>query len=102
MKLSHYSIKTDGSQPPFAGHIKSWAIQGSCDGEEWTTLDEHRDSSDLNFKSAVKSFEIPENNNNNYYRYLRLKNLGKNYANDFVLRFSRIEFFGALAKSINA
>ena len=97
IKLSHYSIKTDSSEPPYPAHIKSWAIEGSCDGIEWKTLDEHRDSSELNCKSFVKSFEISDNQT--YYRYLRLKNLGQNYANDFVLRFSRIEFFGALLKN---
>ena len=89
--LKSYSLKSDGYGNE---HLCSWVIEGSNDGSEWKVIDS-RDTKDLDGHYFVKTFKCNQENKE-FYRYLRLRQTGKNSAGNDKLELSQIEFFGLL------
>ena len=72
------------------------AIEGSNDGSEWKVIDK-RDTRDLDGRYIVKTYDCECNQvKKKYYRYLRLRQTGKNSINDDCLQLSGLEMFGFL------
>lgn len=92
---THYSIR---SKLCVKGdwHPQHWVIEGSNSGEEdWKILDTRNNITVLNDKSVTHTFDIQEKLlENEFYRFLRIRQTGKNAGNNYYLGFSALEYFG--------
>ena len=93
VKLSGYSLKSMPLDPSYA-HPIQWVIEGSNDGSEWREID-RRNTQDLNGKSIVKTYSCGGGGSESF-RYLRLRQTGKNACGCDQQYLSSIEFFGTL------
>ena len=78
-------------------HPKSWVIEGSMNKSEWEKIDEEINCSYLNGESLVHTFPI-KNENNHSFKYLRIRNIDKNWGNYNYLEINSIEFYGTLVE----
>ena len=91
---TRYSIQTryddDGTHP------RSWVIEGSnSDADyDWEIIDNRQNDTSLKGKSTVCTFNIQEYEGS--YRYLRIRQTGKNSRNTFYLTIGSLEYFGTL------
>lgn len=76
-------------------HPKSWVIEASNDGNNWTIIDEQNNCSCLNDKSVIHCFPIKTKDNKSF-RYFRFHSTGENWRNDNIIMFHSIEFYGSL------
>ena len=91
--LKSYSLKSGGWG---CNHLLHWCIEGSEDGNKWTVID-NRDTQDLNGNYIVKNYEChTDRTGDEFYRYIRLRQTGKDSGNYSYLILSEIEFFGLL------
>lgn len=93
---THYSIT---SRPMGKGdwHPMNWVIEGSNDNKEWKTLDSRQNISVLNGCNVTHTLQIQEKlGNNEYYRYLKIRQTGVNAAGSFYFGFSALEYFGTM------
>ena len=96
--MTSYSIKS------YAGYqnwhnLKNWKIEVSNDGNEWTTIDEHKNDSTLNGDRVIGTFKIQQETQ--FYRFIRLHQTGQNWANNNYMVFYCIEFYGKLKEPTN-
>jgi hypothetical protein len=91
VNLTHYSIR---SRRDYNGyHLRSWALDGSMDGQSWTELDVQMNNTTLNSPGAFASFSISQSS---AFRLIRLRQLSKNSSNYLSLMINSMEFFGTL------
>ena len=99
VKPTHYSIKSK----PYGKddhHPMHWVIEGSNDRSEWKTLDTRSGETCLRGRCLVHTFEIQEQlSDNDYFRYLRIRQTGKNANNSNDLGFTSLEYFGTITSS---
>jgi hypothetical protein len=88
--LKNYSLKSDGD----GTHLLSWVVEGSNDSQEWQTID-RRHTHDLDGQFVVKNFAC---DNDTFYRYIRLRQTGRNSGNTSSLSLCNMEFFGYLSE----
>jgi hypothetical protein len=90
---THYSIKT---YPCGAGshHLKSWVMEMSNDGLNWTEVDRRVNNGDLNGTSFVGTYSISGQVQES--RFVRLRQIGKNQMNCYLMMVSGFELFGTL------
>lgn len=89
--LSGYSLKSDGEG---VGHLVSWVVEGSESGERgtWELLDK-RETDDLDDDYMVATYECNQRNHN-FYRFIRVRQTGKNsYGSDYF-KLTQLELFG--------
>ncbi len=91
--LDGYSIRSCNQGKDWY-HLRSWKIEGSNDSVSWTRLD-HRVTDELNDKSVERTFSCNEASNE-FFRYLKLTQTGKNCYGDDLLTLATIEFFGTV------
>ncbi|KAK8848292.1 hypothetical protein M9Y10_019352 [Tritrichomonas musculus] len=77
-------------------HPRSWVIEGSnTDSEsDWTILDERNNYNGIEGMNVCYAFEMKEQTE--FYRYLRIRQTGKNSSNYDYLCLSGLEYFGRL------
>ena len=100
VKPSNYSIGSPYNSGPGCGNLQNWCIEGSNNLTSWKLLDTRRNEKSLDDSSATMNFEI-QNQNDEYFRYLRIRQIDLNTANDYDLYFSSIEFFGKVFRTID-
>ena len=88
--LSGYTLRSDGE----GGYLRRWSIEVSNDGSSWSSLDS-RDTTDLCSNYKVKNYSC-SNANNSFYRFIRIRQTGKNNGEGDCFHLSEIEFFGKL------
>ena len=98
IRPTHYSIRST----PFGkgnSHFLSWVVEGSntaCQNE-WKILDRRNNVTELDDGSVVRTFEIQENlGNNEFYQYIRLRQVGRTSISNFHLGISALEYFGSI------
>jgi hypothetical protein len=89
---THYVIQSSSS-PVNDVHLKSWIIESSMNGIQWTEIDRRVDNEELNGPDCVKEFAVSESLD---CRYIRLTQIGPNHHNNEVLLFVAFEIFGTL------
>jgi hypothetical protein len=73
--------------------LKSWVVEGSLDGENWTEIDRRTDNNDFRAVLNRASFAVEDSAE---CRFIRLTQTGKNhFGNEFLLIWA-FEFFGTL------
>lgn len=93
--LTGYTIRSEKSNSTGGNHLKTWVIEGSNDGSNWSIIDEERDNAFLNGSNYVHAFQI-KNQSNQEYKYVRLKMTAPNWGNQNYLLLNSIEFYGQL------
>ena len=62
--------------------------------KNWKIVDEHSDESALNDANNVATFNTKEVKA--FYRYIRLRQTGKRWANNYDSEIKNIEFYGKM------
>jgi hypothetical protein len=93
VSLTHYSIRTPNPAQN-RHHLKSWVLEVSNDGSNWTEVDRHVDNSDLNGTSLIGTYSILGQVHES--RFVRLRQIGKNHSGYDFLAVSGFELFGTL------
>jgi hypothetical protein len=85
IRPTHYAVE--------AWFLRSWVLEGSWDGGSWTEID--REIEDQNFKGpwAMASFSVSKPAE---FRFVRLRQRGRNHHGYYDLRLGTFEFFGTL------
>lgn len=96
VKPYHYSIK---SYPRGGHNLQNWVLEGSNDGESWKDLDTQNGNKSLDGSNKANTFEVPNSQNNKFYRYLRIRQTGVNTGNDYKLIITSLEYFGLIQEA---
>jgi hypothetical protein len=92
VSVTHYLIRThNGSQGSW--HLRSWVIEASQDGSNWTELDRRDDDTRLNGPLSICSFDV---RNVIESRLIRIRAIGPTWCGNHHLYFHALELFGAL------
>ena len=94
VNLTGYSLKSDGLSHY---NLLQWVVEGSNDAKTWRELD-NRDTQDLSRAFVVKSYSC-QSPASESFRYIRLRQTGKNSYGKHYLFLSEIEFFGTLHRT---
>lgn len=98
IQLSSYSIKTQ-SGGPNACHLKNWVMEVSNDNKSWDEIDCRSNDSTLNGSNNIGIFKI-NRQSTGFYRYIRLRQTGVCWFNDYRIYFPFIEFFGKIEEPL--
>ena len=90
VKITNYSINS--IKHSTGHHLKSWVVEVSDDGKEWTTIDEQKESQKLNGTNLAATFDVQPND---YSRYVRFRNTAGPWGGN-SLWFCSLEFYGYL------
>lgn len=93
IQLESYSIESCRC-PMSKFYLKNWVIEVSNDGKNWEIIDDRNNDSQLNKPDAVANFEI--NQNDGFYRFIQLRQTGKNWGNSLCIMIRSLEFFGKI------
>jgi hypothetical protein len=91
--LKNYTLKTDRWCLTQI-HLREWVIEGSNDNSTWTVLDK-QNTEDLNGPSLVKTFGC-SSESSQFFRFVRLRQTGRNCCGNDHLLLTNIELFGSL------
>lgn len=93
---THYTIQSSTARKG-SSHLKSWNIEGSNTGndKDWIVLDSQNNEQILNGVNLTHTFEI-KSHNNNPYRYLRLRQIGKSMNGQKFFSISALEYYGLI------
>lgn len=89
IKITSYSIKSYKSS---CHHLKSWILEVSNDGQNWTNIDEHQNCETLNGSGNVGTFNVKSND---FSQYVRLHQTDTPWGGH-NLWFHYLEFYGYL------
>jgi hypothetical protein len=89
--LTDYSIRSRDSDILY--NLKSWVIEVSNDGVNWTEADRRENRDELCAKTVVGSFAVSKPSTG---RYVRLRQTGLNSHGNFNTLISAFELFGTL------
>ena len=89
--VSNYWVRMYGNS---LGHLRTWVLEGSLEGDSWERIDTVADASNLNNDYAILQRKVAEARGP--FRYVRLRMTGTSPSGQWVLACSGIEFFGTL------
>lgn len=99
VKLYHYTIQTS---PAINIYPQEWKIFGSKDKNLWFQLEyryNYLSKSHIESNGVAKTYEISEEEDNEYYRYFRFLQKEDNRSGHWsILTISSIDFFGKIKK----
>ena len=78
-------------------HPKSWVFEVSTNGETWEIVDRRENNNNLNDTLAIDNFSINPVPNGGF-RFIRLRQIGKNHKGNDQLCISSLEVFGTLTE----
>jgi hypothetical protein len=91
--VTHYAVRSMYNGYVNGPNLKSWLIEVSLDGCEWTEIDHRESNADLNAKNVTRTFSVLRRETG---RFVRLVNIGHNHFNSDMLCISSFELFGSL------
>lgn len=89
IKLTSYSIQSFLEN----NCLKNWALEVSNDERTWVVIDRHTDDASIRGKYITATFNVETSG---FYRYVRLRQTGKNWIGDNSTNINKIEFYGKL------
>lgn len=92
VRPTHYSLRHYSSWDTEA--LRSWVLEASNDGDNWTDLSTHEDDRSLDRRGAVHTWPLP--GVRQAYRFFRVRQTGRNSNNHHYLALSGMEFYGDL------
>jgi hypothetical protein len=93
VRPTHYSVRSQSNGSDNGFHLKTWVVEASLNGAEWTEIDRKVDNEALNRKNATATFACSTLVE---ARMVRIRQIGKNWLGNHTLLFSAFELFGAL------
>lgn len=97
IKVSAYSIMSHGYENKKNNRLKNWCIEGSNDEIEWNLIDERKNVESVADKSAEYTFFVNQNDEeNDFFRFIRIRQTDVNNSNNYRMVFAAIEFFGSI------
>lgn len=95
VKPTHYSIRSRPNSKR-DWHPKGWVVEGSNTGQnDWKVLDWRSEVSSLDAPSASSTFNIQQKlGNDEFYRYIRIRQTEENTNGNYIFAFSALEIFG--------
>lgn len=90
VRPSHYSIRS-ASHGSRNHNLKNWCFEGSNDQNTWKKLDSPSNEESLSENRASNLFEIKNQSDGDYFRYLRIRQIGLNDSNN-----NNINVFGSI------
>jgi hypothetical protein len=90
VRPTHYSI-----HPHSSYFLRSWVVEGSIDNVNWIELDRHEGDPEMNSNHQIGTFAIPVYQDVDY-RFIRLRQTGKNANGYDYLIIYGFEVFGSL------
>lgn len=101
VRPTHYSIRTwDNGKK--GGHLKSWSIEVSNTGndDDWRILDTRNEVTALDNNNAEVTFEIQSNlRENEFFKFVRLRQTDANVSGKNFLILSALEIFGSVIRN---
>ena len=93
-----YSLRSNGGMSD-TSHPRSWVLEVSNDGSEgsWKVVDSRKHSMDLNASHVMRNFAISAPPSG-AFRFVRLRQTGKNYLECDSLAICALELFGTLSR----
>ena len=91
---THYSIRSCYDERG-GRHPKSWVLEVSNDNSSWNIVDQRENNKDLNDKRVIRYFWIVCGSGGSF-RFIRLRQTGKNHASSNLLCIASLEVFGTL------
>jgi hypothetical protein len=93
LAMTNYRLwMAEGQEDHF---LRSWVIEGSLGGDQWSTLGELSETEILIATGASATFPV-ENTKAGYFDQFRLRQTGPNSTKNDILQLARIELFGDL------
>ena len=93
VKINGYSLKS-ANYGQNSYHLKNWVIEGSNDRSTWTEIDRKENNYDLNGRNYQKYYPISQLTDE--FQFIRIRNIGKNHANNNYLMLTNFEFYGEI------
>jgi len=76
---------------------RNWLLEGSVDGNQWTTLSDHKNDTTLATVFKATASWTLQNPQEEYFRFIRFKQTGyKNYYPPQYLNFGGLEIYGSV------
>jgi hypothetical protein len=91
--LTGYAIRSQYDLGPGYAHLKTWVIETSMTGSEWSIVDSRTNNADLNAKNVTVRFDLDESRHERC-RFVRLRQTGLNHGRTHSLALSSFEVFG--------
>ena len=76
VNLTSYTMQSNKNSNG-SNNIKNWVIEASNDKQSWEEIDSHQKDLSLRGPNIIHPFTIKKQNNN-FYRYIRLRQTGEN------------------------
>jgi hypothetical protein len=92
VRPTHYSIHAHRGY-----WLRWWVLEGSADGLSWSLLDEQKDNSTTNPTHPIGTFSVSRSSE---WRFIRLRQTGKNGCGDFWVLLHAFELFGELLGAV--
>ena len=93
IQITCYSLKSDG-RGQNGNHLKSWVVEVSNDHQKWDEIDKRENNSILNGANLIGTFDTKENKS--FYRFVRLRQTGKSWCDNYYTAIASIEFYGKM------
>ena len=90
IQLTSYSIQSFYEN----NCLKNWAIEVSKNGTDWKVVDRRIDDASIHGKFITATLDVEKTAD--FYRYIRLRQTGKNWVGDNCTNINKIEFYGKL------
>ena len=82
--------------------LRSWVLEASNDGKEWTLIKEHKNDEALNAKGKAHTWKVNEEKEHEQYGHFRLRMTGKNSNGNWYLACSGFEIYGKFTRNPDA
>jgi hypothetical protein len=94
--LTHYSILSYLNRPNGSSHPKSWCMEVSMTGQDWTEVHRCTDNSDVNGSNLIGMYEV---NHSMRCWFVRLRQTGTTHYSTDHLIMCGFEIFGIFCES---
>lgn len=94
IKPTSYTIRSN-NWPSDNWHLRNWVVEGSNDSNEWEIIDEQKENSDLRGRNLVHTYHV-HNKNDNSFKFIRIRQTGQNWYNNYYFGLNCIEFYGQI------
>ena len=98
LQADHYCLRNDNHH--YDCPLRHWELQGSNDGQAWTTLRQHANDASLEeVPMSVAAWPIEQTGNSIAYRHFRILATGRNSGGTKHLLCAGIELYGKLKQA---
>jgi hypothetical protein len=93
VRITHYAIRSRFDGWVNSNNLKSWVIEVSEDGFDWTVVDQKKDNDELNGTNIIKVFGLESEAEG---RLVRLRQTGPAHSGKYFIAISGFELYGSV------